>query len=178
MACEQSTMTVRLIVESGSSKTKVIPLRSPQTVVGRHKACGIRIPSASVSRRHCVLRYQNDCLTVEDLGSANGTYLNGQRISRKEIVRPRDRLEIGPLVLVAQYEMLASTVEYSAQGSPSVIKGTPIEEEDVAVAPIVLAEDEPGADLEIVQGIPVSEEAPSSQPPQEEKPLDPQSRSN
>jgi hypothetical protein len=44
-------------------------------------------------------------LTVEDLNSSNGTFLNGERVLGSEAVRPGDHLQVGPLTFVVEYEL-------------------------------------------------------------------------
>jgi pSer/pThr/pTyr-binding forkhead associated (FHA) protein len=50
-------------------------------VVGRHRWCDVRIGSPRVSRRHCCLILGRDDVLVRDLGSTNGTLINGQRVA-------------------------------------------------------------------------------------------------
>src|SRR5262249_53488104 len=97
-------MDVRLVVEKGSKQKREIRLKSEDTVIGRRTGCDLRVPSASVSRRHCRLSFRDDCLVVEDLQSANGTYLNGVRITDSQVVEPGDRLEIGPVTFLVKYK--------------------------------------------------------------------------
>jgi pilus assembly protein CpaF len=97
-------MNVRLIVEQGKKRT-VIPLRPPQAILGRAKGNTVRIPSAEVSRRHCRLILQDGLVTVEDLDSINGTFLNGRRIKEAEVVRPGDGLDVGPVHFVLDYQL-------------------------------------------------------------------------
>jgi hypothetical protein len=130
-------MDVKLVVEKGPTRVRIIHIRNEETVIGRQKGCDLRIPSGTVSRRHCVLRYQNDYLTVEDLDSANGTFLNGERISGKEVVRPGDRLEVGPLVFLAEYQLTQAAIDFMLMGADAG--------EDVAVEEALpVVDDEPG----------------------------------
>ncbi len=103
-------MEVKLVVVKGSRQAQAIALRDPETIVGRHKGCGLRIPSAEVSRRHCRLSLQNDYLTIEDLNSSNGCYLNGTRVRGVEIVRPGDQLEIGPVTFRVEYQLTTRAI--------------------------------------------------------------------
>jgi predicted component of type VI protein secretion system len=105
-------MDIRLVIEKGPTKTRIIRIRSEETVVGRQQGCDLRIPSKTVSRRHCLLSFRDGYLTAEDLDSANGTFRNGERISGKEVVRPGDRLEIGPLVFVAEYQLTQDAIDH------------------------------------------------------------------
>jgi len=61
---------------------------------------------AGVSRRHALLRRQNDTVVLMDLGSANSTFLNGQRIIPNEprILRDGDEVRLGKLVVRASFE--------------------------------------------------------------------------
>jgi pSer/pThr/pTyr-binding forkhead associated (FHA) protein len=88
----------------GRSRGHTIQLNLEKTVIGRHRDCNLRIPSDDVSRRHCVLTFEDGCLYVEDLGSTNGTLVNGDRITTKKLVNPGDVLDIGPASFQANYE--------------------------------------------------------------------------
>ncbi len=60
-----------------------IPVDRPLVLVGRHPNCDARLDSEWVSLRHCVLARDGGDVVVRDLGSTNGTSINGRR------VRPR-----------------------------------------------------------------------------------------
>lgn len=96
-------MQVKLLVELGNTRVREVVLRRSQTFVGRQKGCGLRIPAASVSRRHCLLQIGDGVLTVEDLDSVNGTFVNGNRVQGRQVVRPGDSLEIGPVRFRVEY---------------------------------------------------------------------------
>jgi pSer/pThr/pTyr-binding forkhead associated (FHA) protein len=97
-------MIVRLVVDQGGKRT-VMKLRPPAAVLGRARGNTVRIPSADVSRRHCRLLLKDGLVTVEDLDSANGTFLNGRRIKSPEYVHPGDAIEVGPVTFVVEYEL-------------------------------------------------------------------------
>ena len=74
------------------------PLSIPpgQYQVGSSEAVPIQLPFVGVSKLHCVLQAQESSLRIADLGSSNGTYLNGQRIGRDFVNVPADSdIEIG-----------------------------------------------------------------------------------
>ena len=96
-------MDVTLTVERGPAQIRRIRLRAPETLIGRQKGCDIRIPSAEVSRRHCLLSFSNGQLVVEDLDSVNGTFINKERITGRQTVRAGDQLKIGPLTFSVDY---------------------------------------------------------------------------
>lgn len=138
-------MSARLVVVYGGHKGSVLKLRSDETIVGRQSGCDIRIPSAEVSRRHCRLLFDDGVLTVEDLDSANGTFVNGKEVKGSALVRPGDRLEIGPVIFVAKYEMatevLPEDVELESVPDDDHVQVVEVgdEEDDV---PVVEVEDE------------------------------------
>jgi pSer/pThr/pTyr-binding forkhead associated (FHA) protein len=82
-------MPLRLVSLDGRSD---IPLKHV-VVVGRGRRCDVRIESFRVSRRHCRLVLDCDVVRVLDLGSTNGTKINGQSI-REGVLRPGDKLSI------------------------------------------------------------------------------------
>ena len=100
-------MDVKLVVIAGSSKLQVVRLRSEETIVGRQRGCDVRVPSADVSRRHCRLSYRDGVLVLEDLASANGTFLNGDRVTGQAAVRPGDKVRLGPVVFRIEYQVAA-----------------------------------------------------------------------
>lgn len=99
-------MSVKLVVEKSEGQTgrHVVSITTEETVVGRHRDCGLRIPCAEVSRRHCILRLRDGTLSLEDLGSLNGVYVNGERVRGSQELQAGDRLEIGPVVFGVVYE--------------------------------------------------------------------------
>lgn len=73
------------------------------TVIGRREDCDLRIPLGEVSRKHCRVIRDSDTLRIEDLGSSNGTYVNGQRV-QEALLTPGDSLQVGPVVFVLQVD--------------------------------------------------------------------------
>lgn len=67
---------------------------------GRTPIC---IPTRDVSRQHCALVVKNAAVYAKDLGSANGTFVNGKRIAEAQL-KPGDRLRIGPVTFVVQID--------------------------------------------------------------------------
>ena len=57
----------------------------PRTVIGRSRECEIRLDDANVSRRHCEVVEDSEGWSLVDLGSTNGTELNGQPVDRAEL---------------------------------------------------------------------------------------------
>ena len=70
-----------------------ITLDRAMVVVGRHPNCDTRLYSLRVSRHHCCMTEENGQVVVRDLGSANGIWINGQRVETGRL-RPGDELSI------------------------------------------------------------------------------------
>jgi len=68
-----------------------IPLTRDVTIVGRGEAADLRIEHKSVSKLHCVLVATDGLVVLRDLGSTNGTRVNGQRVRRGALL-PNDRI--------------------------------------------------------------------------------------
>ena len=73
--------------------SEAIEIVEDLTLVGRKKACDLRLDHKSVSKAHCVIVKTDGLLLVRDLGSTNGTLVNGQRI-RWAALLPDDQLAI------------------------------------------------------------------------------------
>jgi hypothetical protein len=72
---------------------------SQGATIGRSRDCEIVIDDANVSRRHAELRPRGGAWVLTDLGSTNGTRLDGRRIERPEPLEPGDRIEVGASVI-------------------------------------------------------------------------------
>lgn len=92
-------MDFQLVVLRGRSATTALKLGEGVTTAGRHDDCQLRIKSSEVSRRHCQFFEKNGMLLVKDLGSSNGTLLNGKKIEGQRVLEPGDELVIGPVKL-------------------------------------------------------------------------------
>jgi pSer/pThr/pTyr-binding forkhead associated (FHA) protein len=73
-------------------------------VFGRGPECHVRPNSELVSRQHCMLRVSDDAVQVRDLGSSNGTLVNGSRVVEERALHDGDVLQLGPLVLQLEVE--------------------------------------------------------------------------
>ncbi len=96
-------MDVRLIMFKESGESKEFPLEPGKTVIGRKEECDLRIPLPEVSRRHAVVIVSGQTVTLRDMGSANGTYLNNSRITEEEL-SPGDHVVIGPVVFTVRID--------------------------------------------------------------------------
>jgi pSer/pThr/pTyr-binding forkhead associated (FHA) protein len=91
-----------VLIPPDGGEPQVIPLTEKFTTVGRTPGNTIRIGDGAASRKHCMIKAVNESFRLVDLGSANGTVVNGDRVpSKKEIdLVQDDRIQIGKTVLV------------------------------------------------------------------------------
>jgi pSer/pThr/pTyr-binding forkhead associated (FHA) protein len=82
-----------------------IPVDRPTVMVGRHAQCDARLDSRRVSLRHCILAEDGGEVVVRDLGSTNGTWINGRRVARGRL-KPSDEISI-------------AHIRYRLDGSPT-----------------------------------------------------------
>jgi predicted component of type VI protein secretion system len=102
-------MVAKLIVASGKSAGRSITLKHGKILIGRAEECDIRPLGEEVSRRHCAVVEEAGAVTVEDLKSRNGTYVNGTKISAKVTVADGDIVRVGPLELKVSCAAPAAT---------------------------------------------------------------------
>ena len=91
-------MNVTLLVVQGRPSGKKLIFPRGEYYFGRGAECHVRPDSEWVSRQHCLLRVTADGAWVQDLGSRNGTLVNGELVSGERRLWPGDHLQIGPLV--------------------------------------------------------------------------------
>jgi pSer/pThr/pTyr-binding forkhead associated (FHA) protein len=97
-------MNVKLLVVHGRPQGKSLLFPCGEFVFGRGAECHIRPNSDWVSRQHCLLRVTAEALYVRDLGSRNGTLVNGARVVGERCLAHGDQLQVGPLVFAVQLE--------------------------------------------------------------------------
>jgi pSer/pThr/pTyr-binding forkhead associated (FHA) protein len=117
-------MQAVLVMFRSDGERRSFSLTRDVTVIGRREDADLRIPLGDVSRKHARLIREPDGVRIEDLGSSNGTYLNGQRIEREAVLQPGDSIQVGPVVFVLQIdgypqdeELHPMTVEGAAAGA-------------------------------------------------------------
>jgi len=92
----------RLVVEYGPGSGQSFLLDKSSLIVGRSPECDVVLDDPEVSRRHTRFFWRSSQLMVEDLGSANGTLVNGAIITGQRVIAPDDKIEIGTSVLGTQ----------------------------------------------------------------------------
>jgi pSer/pThr/pTyr-binding forkhead associated (FHA) protein len=87
-------MKAKLIDLSGAHAREIL-INAEDFLVGRGEDCDLALHDAEVSRHHCTIRFRGSEAVVSDLGSSNGTFLNGHRIVSQTRVRTGDELRLG-----------------------------------------------------------------------------------
>jgi|SRR5687768_12091038 len=103
-------MDVALFLMRDQGERRRFPLDLDVATIGRGEGCDLRIPLGDVSRKHCSLIKSDDSLVIQDIGSSNGTYVNGKRIQEARL-RPGDLIRIGSLRFVVQIDGKPSEAE-------------------------------------------------------------------
>ncbi len=101
----KAAMTVKLLVIQGRPCGKNLLFPVGQYYFGRGPECQVRPESEWVSRQHCMLRVTEVGAFVRDLGSRNGTLVNGALVENERQLLNGDQVQIGPLVFEVQLEM-------------------------------------------------------------------------
>src|SRR3954469_18128938 len=96
-------MQAVLVMFRSDGERRSFSIARDMTVIGRREDCDLRIPLGEVSRKHCRLVRDGDTLKLEDLGSSNGTFLNGQRV-QEALLSPGDTIQVGPVVFALQID--------------------------------------------------------------------------
>jgi predicted component of type VI protein secretion system len=116
-------MELRLKILAGSHAGQEMRIGKAKFLVGRSEECNLRPNSEKVSRHHCVFLLGDGRATIRDLGSRNGTLVNGEKVVGEVELKKGDQLEIGPL----QFEVRLIDV-------PEVAEAVPVQSAPVVVA--------------------------------------------
>lgn len=148
-------MLFRLVIRSGPDIGKVIPVDGPLISIGREKSNDIVINDIEVSRKHALMRFENGSYLLQDNGSTNGTFVDGDRLMGPLVLHGGEIISLGEntsLVFEALPVEANLPAEVSAAPEPVI---PAVEEAETVTPPEVIAE-------------PVVEETPEpsvSQPP-------------
>jgi pSer/pThr/pTyr-binding forkhead associated (FHA) protein len=94
-------MDVKLHLTKGNPKGKTVDVPAGILKVGRAEDSDLIIASTRVSRHHCEIANDQDRLVIRDNGSANGTFVNRQKI-QEQALQPGDQVQVGPLTFIVE----------------------------------------------------------------------------
>jgi pSer/pThr/pTyr-binding forkhead associated (FHA) protein len=135
-----SAMDVILKVTKGSKVGAKIAVKKEEFVIGRSPECHLCAGSTSISRRHCAITRNGTKVTIQDLGSRNGTLVNGQKTEGEVELQSGDEITIGSLGFLVtistgianekkpQVKSVAEAVERTAAKS----LGHPVQDDDIS----------------------------------------------
>jgi predicted component of type VI protein secretion system len=92
---------VTLVAVKADGQQHDVPMKRARLMIGRKKEADLRIPVPSVSREHCEVRVESGKVHIRDLGSSNGTYVDGERVQEGELPAGAT-LGVGPAVFVVR----------------------------------------------------------------------------
>jgi predicted component of type VI protein secretion system len=130
-------MSPRLSIVSGPRAGETIEIQRGKLLVGREEDCQLRPDSEFVSRHHCVILLDEYTLRVRDLGSKNGTFVNGHRIGPGErILLHGDMVGIGEMMCQVDLHVGIPVLTQAAAGAAvgTNLHGTGVFEGDTVQA--------------------------------------------
>ena len=96
----------QLVMRSGPTPGATYPLEGDQLTIGRDSSNAVAINDAEISRKHARLTFQGGKYVIEDLGSTNGTFVNGQRLSGPFVLKSGDVVSFGEQI-VLMYDVMS-----------------------------------------------------------------------
>jgi hypothetical protein len=173
-------MQVVLVMFRNDGERRSFSVVRNMTIIGRREDCDLRIPVSDVSRKHCRLVRTDDGIRIEDLGSSNGTYVNGERIQEGDL-HAGDVLGIGPVQFTVQIDGVPHDEELEpptaarparpAPPPPPVPAEEPTQElaelEDLRPDQSFIIEDEPATEPEEAPMLELDEPATEEYTPQQ-----------
>ncbi len=116
----------QFVMRAGPTIGKVFPLEAPEITIGRESTNAISINDVEVSRKHARLELRGNAYVIQDLGSTNGTFINGQRVTGPQALNPGDSISLGEGIVLS-YEsaydpnatMMSANIPRSAAPMPT-----------------------------------------------------------
>jgi pSer/pThr/pTyr-binding forkhead associated (FHA) protein len=90
-------MDVKLKVLEGAKAGAKIAVKKTEFIIGRSQSCSLCAGSSAISRQHCAILRDETRVAIKDLGSRNGTLVNGNKIDGEVELTTGDEITVGPL---------------------------------------------------------------------------------
>lgn len=94
------TAQFQLVMRSGPTPGATFSLEGDQLIIGRDSSSGVAINDAEISRKHARLTFQGGKYVLDDLGSTNGTFVNGQRLTGPVVLKAGDIISLGEQIVL------------------------------------------------------------------------------
>ncbi len=117
----------KLIVKEGPQPGETFPLEKVELVMGREPGVEIQIDSPGVSRRHARLSLQSGQYFLHDLGSSNGTFLNGERLGQARPLKHGDQIRLGRTVTLEYQSEEPQIYATMIEGTQPAVGATMVE---------------------------------------------------
>jgi predicted component of type VI protein secretion system len=119
-------MDARLKILTGPMSGQMIAMPAGKLIIGREDDCHLRSTSEFVSRHHCVLLLDEYTLRIRDLGSQNGTFVNGRRIGRGDLILLHgDAVSVGDLEFHIDCDQaMPEDPRLGSEKPPAALQGT------------------------------------------------------
>jgi pSer/pThr/pTyr-binding forkhead associated (FHA) protein len=113
----------QFVMRSGPTVGKIFPLDAPEISIGRDAVNTIAINDSEVSRRHARMELRGSAYVIQDLGSTNGTFINGTRISGMQVLNQGDTVSFGEgIVLVYEPVVDRDATILSSKAAPVTVQ--------------------------------------------------------
>jgi pSer/pThr/pTyr-binding forkhead associated (FHA) protein len=155
-------MQIKLRIVQGRPRGKSMVFPRGEYVFGRGAECHVRPNSDWVSRQHCLLRVTAEGAFLRDLGSRNGTLINGNRLVEEHHLKHGDQVQVGPLV----FEVLLEDIVGNSAPTPAVLPQREETNKPVPVSADTVVRSLETAELQAVDGVapPTREDLPGQTP--------------
>ena len=144
----------QFVMRSGPTPGVTFPLEGDQLTIGRDSSNGVAIDDAEVSRRHARLTFQGGKFVIEDLGSTNGTFVNGQRLAGPAVLRPGDVVSLGEQI-VLMYDAISMDAGATLAAVRKSSRPTPVAPQAAAPAPAPVYASPPAAPAQKSNATPI-----------------------
>ena len=121
----QGRPSATLVIRQGPQAGMSFPLIGAQIVVGREEGLNVTLQDPEASRRHARITWQAGQYVIEDLGSTNGTFINGVQTTAPQVLNPGDSIGIGQTALVFQIEGVQMAASQYQQAPAEYIPAPP-----------------------------------------------------
>ena len=108
----------RFVMRSGPAVGKVYPLEAQEISIGRDNTNTVEINDAEVSRRHARMELRGSAYVIQDLGSTNGTFVNGTRVSGMQVLNSGDTVSFGEGIVLAYESVMDMNATVMSAKSP------------------------------------------------------------
>jgi pilus assembly protein CpaF len=109
---------IKLTITEKGGEVRALSFDKDEVSIGRVQGNDIVLPKGNISKRHSRLLFANSRISISDLKSTNGTYVNGRKINESTVVKAGDKVFVGDFLIVIDPSAAAAEITGSRRGSP------------------------------------------------------------